>query len=271
MIKAIFCDLDGTLLGKDLRLSEENSEAINALAARGIELIPTTGRDLFEIPESVREHGSVRRFICSNGAGYYNLTSGESRHMSIPRESAVQILRSASEMSLIPVIHSMDGRAYFDRSKHSLEVMRDHCLSEYFCKFFMENAYCVDDIYGRFSDGVGINSLCFFFKYGEELERTAALLDKRGVGYTHSTEGELEIFNAAAGKGNAVLDTAGRLGLGPDEILVVGDSSNDLSMFSVTENSLAVANASPRLKESARYVGCDNGEHIAKYILENLV
>ena len=271
MIKAIFCDLDGTLLGKDLGLSEENSEAISALAERGVELIPTTGRDLFEIPESVREHAAVRRFICSNGAGYYNLTSGESRHMSIPRESAALILRAASEMSLVPVIHSVDGRAYFDRSKHSLEVMRDHRLSEYFCRFFMDNAFCIDDIYGHFSDGVGINSICLFFKYRDELERLAALLDRLGVGYTHSTEGELEIFNAAAGKGNAVLDTADRLGLASDEILVVGDSANDLSMFSVAENSLAVANASPRLKERARYLGCDNDEHIVRYILDNLI
>ena len=113
--------------------------------------------------------------------------------------------------------------------------------------------------------------LASFFSYEDERERMAAELSRIGVGYTNSAYAQLEIFDEKSGTGQAVLDFIGRCDLSPEEILTVGDSKNDISMFSVTSNSLAVSGAVPALKEKAAHIGCSNEEHIAKYILENLI
>lgn len=271
MIKAIFCDLDGTLLRKDMTLSEENSRAIERLADSGILFIPTSGRNLFEMPSEVRSHRAISRFLASNGAGYYNLKSGESRHRSISQDSAVKMLDAFSKMSVVPVIHSIDGRGYFARRNLDVALMRDHRMSEYYCRYFYENAFPVDDLYGHFSDGVGVNSVCVFFKYEQELRESEELLRSLGVGYTNSTEGELEIFNPAAGKGNALVDFAASHGIGIEETMAIGDSMNDFSMLSVTPNSVAVSGANPRLLEAVKHVGCSNEEHIMDYVIKNLL
>lgn len=54
-------------------------------------------------------------------------------------------------------------------------------------------------------------------------------------------------------KGAAIAWLCGRLGIGLDEVVVFGDADNDLTMFSVVPNSVAVAGATPEAAEAARW------------------
>ena len=72
-IKLVASDLDGTLLTKSATLTEESSRAISEMTARGIQFLPTTGRALSEVPDSVRNHPSVEYIISSDGANITNL------------------------------------------------------------------------------------------------------------------------------------------------------------------------------------------------------
>ena len=271
MIKAIFCDLDGTLLGSDMMLSPENSAAILELEAAGVQFIPTSGRNFFEMPESVRKHKAINRYLCSNGSGYYNLKTGESRHKSLPADKAAKIIDMIKEMAVVPIIHSVNGRGYFDRVKLDYDLMRNHRMSEYYCKYFFENSHAVHNMYSRFTEGIGINSICAFFKYDEQIEEAKAELIRLGVGYTNSTFGELEIFNPTAGKGNGLRDFAAAHGLSLEETMAIGDSMNDKTMLEATPNSVAVSNANEKILQIAKHVGCSNEEHIMRYVVDKIL
>ncbi len=271
MIKAIFCDLDGTLLRGDMTLSRENSEAITELVRRGIAFIPTTGRAYFDMPSEVREHSDIKYHICSNGAATYDMQTKDSYHRSIPSNEMSKIRDILSGMSVFNVIHSTDGNAYFDRSRSDIDIMKSYRLSDYYCDYFKKNSRPMDALEDRISNGEGIDMLVSFFRYEEERERAMTELSLIDVGYTNSAHAQLEIFNKTSGKGQAVLDFIGRCNLSPEEIIAVGDSKNDISMLALTPNSLAVSGAVPELKETAAHIGCSSEEHIAKYILENLI
>ena len=271
MIKAIFCDLDGTLLKKDMSFSEENSKAIFELVEAGIRFIPTTGRNFFEMPREIIRHGAISQFLCSNGSAFYDIKSGESRHKSIPCDKAVAMLDMLSKMSVVPVIHSLDGRGYFEKAKLDIAVMRDHRMNEYYCNYFTRNAYAIEGIYSHFADGIGINSVCAFFKHEEELIEARDEILRLGIGCTNSLSGELETFNKDAGKGNALRDFAAVYGLLPDETMAIGDSENDVSMLKATPNSVAVRGANEKLLTVAKHVGCSNDEHILRYVIDNLL
>ena len=62
-------------------------------------------------------------------------------------------------------------------------------------------------------------------------------------------------------KGDGVRVLVDALGLAPDELVVFGDSENDLDMIEAVENSVAVANASAVVAKRARWhIGsCDEG------------
>ena len=63
----------------------------------------------------------------------------------------------------------------------------------------------------------------------------------------------IDILPHGCSKGRAVMVIAERLGLSLDEVVVFGDSENDLSMFEVARHSVAVRNASDELVSAARH------------------
>lgn len=58
----------------------------------------------------------------------------------------------------------------------------------------------------------------------------------------------LDILPAGAGKGHALHFLLSHLALSPQQVIVAGDSGNDLAMFEAFEHGIVVANAQPELK-----------------------
>ena len=71
-IKIILLDLDGTLLTHDKQLSPANRAALEEAVARGIYIVPSTGRFYEGMPAVVRELPFVRYAVTVNGAQVYD-------------------------------------------------------------------------------------------------------------------------------------------------------------------------------------------------------
>ena len=65
--RLIALDLDGTLLDSEKRLQERNRKALEECIARGILIVPCTGRTAKGIPDVVREIPGIRYAITVNG------------------------------------------------------------------------------------------------------------------------------------------------------------------------------------------------------------
>lgn len=66
-------------------------------------------------------------------------------------------------------------------------------------------------------------------------------------------ESLLELCESAVTKGSGLHALTASLGLSPEEVLVVGDSENDIPMFEEAGLAVAVANAQPQAKAAAMY------------------
>ena len=71
-IRIIALDLDGTLLDSAKRLSEANRAALADAAAKGVLIVPTTGRFFGMMPECIRDLPFVRYAITVNGAQVFD-------------------------------------------------------------------------------------------------------------------------------------------------------------------------------------------------------
>ena len=71
-IKIVALDLDGTLLDSAKRLSEANRAALADAAAKGVLIVPTTGRFFGMMPECIRDLPFVRYAITVNGAQVFD-------------------------------------------------------------------------------------------------------------------------------------------------------------------------------------------------------
>lgn len=71
-------------------------------------------------------------------------------------------------------------------------------------------------------------------------------------------------------KGSAVVVLARALGVGLDEVATFGDSENDLAMLRAVPNSVAVANASPEVRATARWHVGPSAEDSVAAALEDI-
>ena len=92
----------------------------------------------------------------------------------------------------------------------------------------------------------------------EDLE--ARCLKKGDLLVTHPTYFNMEIFPKGSDKDKALAMIAEKEGIGQDEIMAIGDSSNDLTMIRYAGTGVAVSNAMPVLKEAADIITGSNDE-----------
>ena len=79
-----------------------------------------------------------------------------------------------------------------------------------------------------------------------------------------------DITSKDVSKGRAVLETCKYLNLKKEEIIAIGDGENDISMFELTPNSIAMENAVQNVKKQAKYVTLSNDEDGVANVLEKL-
>lgn len=93
------------------------------------------------------------------------------------------------------------------------------------------------------------------------------------VSLTSALEGMVEILPGGSSKGAGVKFVLETLGMQPDRVMAMGDGENDMEMIQMVGLGIAVANATPLLKQNARVTSpyTNNQEAVAqsieKYIL----
>lgn len=76
-IRLIAADMDGTLLDDEKKIPEENLRVFRECAARGIEIVPATGRTMRGLPDELRNLPGVHYAILTNGAQVVDLAKNE--------------------------------------------------------------------------------------------------------------------------------------------------------------------------------------------------
>ena len=116
----IASDLDGTLLYDVFTVSEENFLAIAKYKAMGGQLVPTSGRCFYEMPESLRKCKDISYCISSNGAVITELATGERDEVLISLEKYERIMKLGKEYDTYPSIH-FDGYGYILKIDDDME------------------------------------------------------------------------------------------------------------------------------------------------------
>ena len=270
--KIVASDLDGTLLNKEQIVSEENHYAISQMSRLGIEFVPTTGRAMNEIDPSLINSPDIRYIITSNGAVVYDKNIGKpvfTRY--VPRDDVRFVLETLRPYNVFIVVHE-GGKTYFDKNKYNPEFLNICGVGEYYGYIIGQHAEAVENYEDFLISSGEVELICLFFESDEAARISKQIFEDSGALYAVSPgTNYLEVYSADAGKGKTLAALADKLGIDIADVIAVGDSNNDSSMFEVAGLGLAVANACDALKELADQTICDNSQHIAKYVLENLL
>lgn len=269
----IASDLDGTLLASDTNVTKSNLDSIKNLSKKGVKTILLTGRTLYEIPLELRECDGVEYMVFSNGAGVFSKEKGIVKYKYINDDTARKIYKILSEYETFIEIYS-NGIPFIEKSKFNIDEFNYYNISPDFIPELFKSRKGVESLPAVLNDGSYKTEMFdVFFKSMEEREECRKKLCDAfdDISITTSMENNLEICRVGINKGNALGELCGKLGVDINDVIVVGDSKNDISAFKTKAKKFAVSNACKEIKELADKIICSNDENIMCYLEKELI
>lgn len=284
MIKLIASDMDGTLLNDDHMISEENLKAIRKAQEMGRHFTIVTGRDYGAVKSYLEECNLKCECILSNGAEYRDVNGNIIESVYMNKESVKIAFDILSEAGLCIQLMTNNGsyitnkesdkKAIIDRFKLFNPTMTEEEVKKFVAKFHKERGMKeIDNIYEILESNVEVLKIVTF---DNDEKLIAALKDKlrestSDLAVASTFSNDIEISDIKAQKGLILAKTIKKMGIDKSEVIVLGDSFNDYSMFTEFENSYAMENAIPEIKEIAKYItDTNNNDGVAKAIYKAL-
>ena len=273
-IKIIALDLDGTLLDSQKRLSDGSRAALEEAAAKGVHIVPTTGRFFGMMPQSIRDLPFVRYAITINGAQVYDRETGTAIvREEIPLDMALDIMRLLDGYDVIYdcyrsnwgwMTESLQNKAEdYATDAHYVKMVREFRNPVPELKAYLESTASEGDVqkvmlFARNTPGSEAVTKAITEAVRERFPQIKA---------TSSTWNNLELNIETAHKGNSLRRFAEHLGYALDNCMAIGDGMNDLSMIEAAGLGVAMSNAHPLVIAAADHVTASNDEDgVAKAI-----
>lgn len=265
--------MDGTILSPDHSISTKNKQAILAAQSNGIEVVIATGRSFSEAIGPVRSAGLNLPYICLNGA--------EVRDESGKLISATHIVENDIQ-KIISILetHTIDYQLFIDTLIYTKSI-KDQIDTFVQLAEAANQIPAVDEIRKEVMDRVERGFVIQLDSYDQIINQRGSEIYKvfgtsfnrlnldnarkalqllPGLAISSSGAGNLEITNKNAQKGIAVEQYAKSKGTTMENVMVIGDSYNDISMMERAGRSVAMGNAPAEIKAECTEVTTTN-EH----------
>lgn len=285
MIKVIASDMDGTLLGDDHRPAPETLEAVRRACGAGIRFMIATGRNFPGAMAELEGTGLVCDYIVSSGA---EVRDPERRIVStcpVSRKLCREIYEEVSSYP-VSVILCTDGCDYrigtpeeveeslmLELQLFHLNLSREEIRRTPLYHRMKKNTKSVLSLDELEEAGVPVYKIFLFSDNTDMLDEMKRRLDgNKGIAVASSFSTNLEITDIQAQKGPVLKQYIESLGYTMDEVMVLGDSLNDLSMISMDFGAtVAMGNAVPEIKNAAGYITRSNEELGVAYAIDELL
>lgn len=258
--RLIATDLDGTLFGHDLVISERTRKALRAARARNIEVCVATGRMFCSALKVTHPLGLSAPLITYQGALVGNPVTREFLwHQVIARELADRVIQDLQAMGLHVNLY-IDDRLLLEHLTPEAE------------RYTALNRMEAEQV--KFSDIGGDPTKIVAIGDPEELTRAVDTFQGRfgdRLSITTSIPEFLEFTVQGAHKGAALAKVCRRLDIAPHEVIAFGDGMNDASMLEFAGLGVAMASGSQRLCQLAQRVAPAMEQDGVAQILEELV
>lgn len=267
MIKLIVSDMDGTLLAHDSSISKGNIEAIRYAQSKGVQFAIATGRDYSSL-KGILEAYDLKCFsILGNGAQFCNENGEILSSAYFPKKCFKQVLQIFDELKIHYMIFTANGfystaepnvvrDAFIDRcvvqfKRKREDYLDDGCNQDMAC-MKLKKIGDLDDFINSSIDIIKVeafnNDVSLIEKAKEKLQE----ID--GIAYLSSFDDNIEVTDKAAQKGLILENVIEELGYSKDEVMVLGDGLNDITLFERFKYSFAPGNANETIKAMAYQV-----------------
>jgi len=244
MIKAVFFDIDGTLIDMSTRTAPASTiAALKALREKGIPIFIATGRPPIQL-DYLRNRIPVPfdGFVTLNGQ-YCYMGDRIIRNAPIPAEDLAPLL---SYLPKYDVACSFSELKYSYLNVQNARIRQLQASMPGIARMPIDspNRFFTHDTY----------QLNLYLEEAEEKAVMAQIPNCRAVRWHPAFS---DVIPRQGGKGVGVHAILSAVGIDPSEAMAFGDGGNDIEMLTAVRYSVAMGNANEDVKKCASYVTAD--------------
>jgi cof-like hydrolase len=267
-IKMIGLDLDGTALNDSGEFSKRTRQAFKRAHENGIHVVIATGRAEFSLPKNIAEIEGLEYVITSNGARVIRLSDGSVVYKNFIKPTKVREVIEVLKSQNARAEMFANGKAYISRSEYDAIVSGDIMTRSRGYVIATRNP--IDDIFTHMIDWEDhIENISVNYP-NDEAKRACEkkLAEIEGITVTSSFPLNNEIGGATTSKADALEFLLKNFGLHKDNLMVCGDSRNDIAMIEYAGLGIAMENADDCVKDAADITTLSNEEDGVAYAIE---
>ena len=256
-------DLDGTLLTPDKRISAGDAGALRRAVDAGVAVLVATGRGLHSARPVLEALPVPAYAALHNGALMLDPSGAELWRVSMQRRAVAAALPMVRAAGLHPMLYA--GNAGAGGDDVTLVLERDARDSPYTQDYLRSKGpilELVEDLAVACDRGVlGIVSFGPLDSVAAAATAMARLNGRVESWWSPSITSGVDLFEAVApggAKGCTLRRLTERMGLTPEEVMAIGDNSNDLDMLRYAGTAVAMANATAEVRAAAHFVTTAN-------------
>lgn len=266
-VKLIVSDIDGTLVGKSGKVSERTLRVFRECEKRNIPVILASGRTFYGARALAVEAGLNAPIISANGGrcdlditgenapAYEDVLDPKTSMKIYARLKKAGCFMTSYVGKNIYVLNETNG--YGSTCAWKSEAIRGlkHVIMDDEARFLKEGTVKPYK-YEAYSDDKML------------MDELRSEFEGLGLSVSSAFPFNLEIMPAGGGKGKAIRALAEKMGVSMDQVMAIGDGSNDLGMLEVSGVSVAMGNAVEVLKKAAKHIAPDVDEDGAAIMIE---
>lgn len=254
--KAIFSDMDGTLLNSRHQISSRTEQAIKSVISKGVPFIPVSARPPYAITPYTDKLQTNQAIICYSGALILDQNLRELYSVQIDQTDLAILNQILTDYQYLSINHYV-GLDWFANDLNNYWTNQEA------------------DITGLSPERIPTNlKKAHKILVMGEADKIQPLEQKLKQKLPHlsihrSKPEYLEIMNKAATKAKAISFMEQYLHVNADEVIAFGDNFNDLDMLQYAGLSVAMGNAPDEIKSVAKEVTMSNDEDGIALVLED--
>ncbi|MGV3096525.1 MULTISPECIES: HAD family hydrolase [Staphylococcus] len=256
-IKAIFLDMDGTILHEDNQASIKTKTVIDDLRAKGYKVFLATGRSYSEINQLVPPQFEVDGIISSNGtSGEIN---GDNLFMHcLSTESVKRIVSLAQQQEIYYEVFPFNGSriALKEDKVWMQEMIKGDTPPNHVSESEWKSRR--DAMAGKidWKDHIPDDNYAKIYLFTTNLEKITTFRDELiqnqvllNISVSNSSRFNAETMAQHTDKGTGIKEMIDHFNIKQEDTLVIGDSDNDRAMFAFGGYSVAMKNARSEIQE----------------------
>jgi len=270
MGRAVFTDLDGTLLGSDQQLSPANRGVLEALGQQGILRVVVTGRSLFSCRRVLDGSFPIDLLVTSSGAGIFLFPNCELLFdQALTEPEVCESIEALNALKLDFMVHDPvpDNHRFrwYQHTAHNPDFAHRLTLYQGHHRPIEE----LDKFGGTSTQLVAVSlpgdnggALAHLKQKLSELTviRTTSPLDHQSTWY--------EIFPRNVSKSSAAAGVCSEFNLDSNKVFAIGNDYNDLDLLRWCTRSRVVANAPTELTSEFEIVASHDDDGFAQAVVE---